>query len=206
MPRKLRHLLREWFRKRFKSTGIADQTHDVSRSAPLDPDDRTNQPRQGSPRGPSTLGPLLVNLGIDFGTALTKICYRDSALEESGIVTFGGRTAEAAMIPSVVSVTPEGTLLLGDAELSAVRIDYLKMRLASLDLPVGSWPSPDGVDLSSQPTVAALSSWYLASVIGRCQEWISQHEADRFAGREVVWSANVGVPVEYYDSQETHDL
>lgn len=56
------------------------------------------------------------------------------------------------------------------------------------------------MDLSSGDTVRALSSWYLASVIRRSQDWISKHESERFVGRDVVWTANVGVPVEYCDS------
>jgi hypothetical protein len=41
----------------------------------------------------------------------------------------------------------------------------------------------------------------LASVIVRSQEWMTIHERDRLKNRVAVWSANVGVPVEHYDSQ-----
>src|SRR5690606_32878345 len=48
--------------------------------------------------------------------------------------------------------------------------------------------------------VRALSAWFLASVISRSQDWIRTHQSDRLKNRNPVWSANVGVPVEHYDS------
>ena len=56
------------------------------------------------------------------------------------------------------------------------------------------------MDLNAPESVKALASWFLASVIAGSEEWLAGNQADRLKGRAVVWSANVGVPVEHYDS------
>ena len=73
------------------------------------------------------------------------------------------------------------------------------MSLAGLSIPA-SLPRVEGIDLSAPDAVAAMASWYLASVIDRSQDWIRKHDVERLEGRDVKWSANVGVPVEYCDS------
>ena len=56
--------------------------------------------------------PLLINLGIDFGTMFTKVCFRDLGMEESQIITFGGNATDDAMVPSVVRIEADGKLSL----------------------------------------------------------------------------------------------
>jgi len=127
------------------------------------------------------------------------VCYRDVGTEESGVVAAG---SAGPLVPSVVAISRTGQLYLGDAAKSLrtpVLVPYLKMRLAGV--PIGdSLPAIDGVDLNAPESVKALASWFLASVIARSEEWIAGNQADRLKGRAVVWSANVGVPVEHYDS------
>ncbi len=159
---------------------------------------------------PSTVGaPLALNLGIDFGTSFTKVAFRDLGTEETGIVTFGATSADRAMVSSVVKVSTMGTLSLGTGDSSTTadaEILYLKMRLADMALPDRPKTMPDhipelcGLNFNSKEGVCALSSWFLATVIVRAQQWVLQHEASRAKGRTIQWSANIGVPVEYYDS------
>jgi len=143
--------------------------------------------------------PVAINLGIDFGTSFTKVCYRDVGTEQSGVVAAG---SSGPLVPSVIAISGRGRLYLGDAAKSLrtpIYVPYLKMRLAGV--PIGhSLSAVDGVDLNAPESVKALASWFLASVIARSQTWIASNQGDRLKGRTVVWSANVGVPVEHYDS------
>ncbi|TXR47500.1 hypothetical protein [Phyllobacterium endophyticum] len=142
-----------------------------------------------------------LNLGIDFGTSFTKVCFRDVGTEESGVVTFGSRTAENAVIPTIVAVDHKGRLYVGDDIPRGVKvtaIPYLKMRLAGE--PIDDTQTVAGYDLKARHVICALTSWFLASVIKRSQAWIDEHEKDRLKNRTPVWSANVGVPVEHFDS------
>lgn len=145
------------------------------------------------------LRPVAINLGIDFGTSFTKVCYRDVGTEESGVVAVGSADP---LVQSDVVISKSGKLYLSDAARSLkapVRVPYLKMRLAGV--PIGdNLPTVLGVDLSRIAATKALASWFLASVITRSQAWMATNQADRLKGRVPVWSANVGVPVEHYDS------
>ncbi|RWE54184.1 hypothetical protein [Mesorhizobium sp.] len=143
---------------------------------------------------------VFLNLGIDFGTSFTKVCFRDVGTEDSFLVTFDAISAHDALLPSIVAVDKKGTLYTADqAPRGAVLVPYLKMRLAGS--PIGEdLPVVDGVDLGSREATCALASWFLARVLSRSQEWIRKHERDRLKNRIPVWSANIGVPVEHYDS------
>ncbi len=145
--------------------------------------------------------PLAINLGIDFGTSFTKVCFRDVGTEETGVVTFGGRSIAGALIPSIVSIDRSGAISVGTSGRgsSGVDVRYLKMRLANLTSHDESH-NINGIDLNLDVAARSLSRWYLATVIHRAQDWVLKHEAHRAKGRELQWSANVCVPVEHYDS------
>lgn len=151
-------------------------------------------------RPAATRPPVNINLGIDFGTSFTKVCYRDVGAEQSAVAVLGKHGD--AMLPTVVAVSPQGKLYLGDeapAKSRSTMIPYLKMRLAgeALGEPL---PSLLGYDLNDPKSLRILSSWFLSAVILRSQEWIKKVDEERTRGRSIVWSANVGVPVEQYDS------
>jgi HPt (histidine-containing phosphotransfer) domain-containing protein len=89
---------------------------------------------------------LEINLGIDFGTGFTKVCFRDLASDRSEIVTFtetDEADLEQALLCTKVAILNDGTLLTGltAAEWSQNQkpiqktIEFIKMRLAHLDLP-----------------------------------------------------------------------
>lgn len=144
-----------------------------------------------------------INLGIDFGTSYTKVCFRDVGTEESGVIPFEERNPEGAFIPSEIAVDTGGQLFFGDHVPSGwkvIRVPFLKMRLAEVSLG-HALPIVTGIDLNGRQATCALASWFLASVLRRSQEWIARNERDRMAARRLVWSANLGVPVAYCDSE-----
>lgn len=141
------------------------------------------------------LTPLHLNLGIDFGTSFTKLCYRDAATEISGIVAFSN-SAATSLVPSLVHVDTSGALSIPqDGNQNCER--YLKMRLARLD----TAHPPD--DLHK---IKTLSAWFLATVITNAKCWILEHKSSLTKGRRIHWSANVGVPVAYCDSPSLLDF
>lgn len=149
---------------------------------------------------PNEERPIGINLGIDFGTSFTKACFRDTGAEHSGIIQFNVSGAPQAIIPSVVAIGTDGKLHMGHrAPANAASIRFLKMRLAGV--PVGAdTDAPVGVDLSNDLHCRALSAWFLANVLKESQANVTSTEVERLRNRRVMWSANVGVPVEHYDS------
>lgn len=145
---------------------------------------------------------LAINLGIDFGTSFTKVCYRDIGTEESVVAAIGDELRQT-LLPSIVLISREGFLSLdieGKKQQDSVAVDYLKMRLAGSPIATRTPPSED-LNLNDQTVVKALAAWFLAAVIVRTQNWIDLNEEERLKNRDLVWSANVGVPVEHYDSE-----
>lgn len=130
-----------------------------------------------------------INLGIDFGTSYTKVCYRFLGIEESGIVTFGGTNVDQAIIPSTVNLDSRSRISI-ENDSSQKIYKYLKMDLARLE----------EFDTKLRLEISSVSSWYLAKIINLSRQWIEEKEKERLFKRQPVWSANVGIPVEHYDS------
>ena len=160
---------------------------------------------------------LDINLGIDFGTGYTKVCFRDLARDRSEVVTFaeptqGQLNLAATLMPTRLAILTDGTLLTGltEAEWEAndkpiqKQIDYIKMRLAAIDLrqqdKENDWRLEQIPELDDDTTVESLCAYYLSRVITRSQQWIAQNRPDLFTNQTVRWSVNIGVPVEYCDS------
>jgi hypothetical protein len=155
---------------------------------------------------------LEINLGIDFGTGFTKVCFRDLASDRSEIVTFtetDEADLEQALLCTKVAILKDDTLLTG---LTATEwaeskqpiqktIEFIKMRLAHLDLPEkAEWRLDQVPELDDPETVENICAYFLSTVITRAQEWIQQNRADLFVNQTTRWSLNTGVPVEYCDS------
>jgi predicted nucleic acid-binding Zn-ribbon protein len=155
---------------------------------------------------------LDLNLGIDFGTSFTKVCFRDIARDSSEIVTFTSGQAELdeALLPTKIAILADGTLIAGltTAEWEAFEqpiqtsVQFIKMRLADLDIPqtTDGWRLEHLPELDRADTVENLCAYYLSCVITRAQSWIRNNKPDLVLNQKLEWAANVGVPVEYCDS------
>jgi len=155
---------------------------------------------------------LEINLGIDFGTGFTKVCFRDLASDRSEVVTFSETDTidlEQALLSTNVAILEDGTLLTGltAAEWAQNKqpiqktIEFIKMRLAHLDLPEeAEWRLDQVPELDDPETVENICAYFLSTVITRTQDWIQQNRADLFINQTPRWSLNIGVPVEYCDS------
>jgi hypothetical protein len=186
---------------RDRFTGKSRAAAHAEDSQPAAPAAIRRPPPADLPARPAKAETVAINLGIDFGTSFTKVCFRDVGTEESSVVPFETSPA-GAFIPTVVAIDTTGRLSLGDQiphRVSVTRVPYLKMRLAGLHLG-DDLGTVSGVELGSAAAARALSSWFLASVLRRSQEWIGRNEGARLKNRTPVWSANIGVPVEYCDS------
>jgi hypothetical protein len=187
-----KRLTRLWARLTRIETSTVEGRPDVSPTGAL--------ARADSNAPVDTRQTISINLGIDFGTSFTKVCFRDVGAERSGVVTFDSSSLEGALIPSVVSVDASGKLYL-DAKPRNQRflVRYLKMRLAGVPL-YGGLPEIEGVQPEDSLVCRALASWFLATVVVHSRTWLENDRRDHFRNRRIIWSANVGVPVEHYDS------
>jgi len=188
------------------SRGIAEST------ALILPAPQVSQSPPPPPAEDEGLEELHLNLGIDFGTSFTKVCFRDVARNRSEIVTFVEDAAdlEESLLPTQVGILPDGTLVAGltasewKAYQSKVEttIEFIKMRLAGLDLAQQkeSWRLDQLPKLDQPEMVENLCIYYLSRVINRTQSWIRRNKPELIVNQRIEWSANVGVPVAYCDS------
>lgn len=156
--------------------------------------------------------PVDINLGIDFGSRYTKVCYRDIAQEMSKVVTFseGKPSIDDTLIPSSILVRSDDflyhPLTMKESKerysSSDKCIDGIKVRLARIHSrdAYKSWGLSPVPLIQTPEDIQAICAYYLAGVINKSKKWIASMESESFRGRIVRWSANVGVPVEYYDS------
>jgi molecular chaperone DnaK (HSP70) len=166
--------------------------------------------------------PLDLNLGIDFGTQFTKVCIRDTALERSWVVTFANTDNHInttllndALLPTQVCIDSNGILSAGLTQSEwqqqtqdfSIIIDYIKMRLANLDLveegkvyPSNYLEQFHGNDLNSPENLENICAYYLSRVILKAKKWFCEHHADLVKNQNISWAVNIGVPVKYYDS------
>lgn len=144
---------------------------------------------------------IFINLGIDFGTRFTKVCARS---EEVGTVVcdFSAKGTEGALLPSALALAMDGTLAVPEAGHEPdpdLSIGYLKMALAErARLRVGR--SIRGYLHEEEGVVRGLATFYLSEVMRRARAWVETEWARTIGGREVIWSANVGLPVEHFDA------
>ena len=140
--------------------------------------------------------PLDLNLGIDFGTQFTKVCIRDTALERSWVVTFANTENHTnttllndALLPTKVCIDSNGILSAGLTQSEwqqqtqdfSIIIDYIKMRLANLDLveegkvyPSNYLEQFHGNDLNSSENLENICAYYLSRVILKAKKWFCE--------------------------------
>lgn len=161
---------------------------------------------------------LNLNLGIDFGTSFTKVCVRDTDRNSSWLVTFSNSRSllDEALVPTKLAICSDGQLLAGltqsewqeQTNTIQVSIDFIKMRLAHIDLSsegqgyhLDCLQNFQGIDLNADESIENLCAYYLSSIILKAKSWIIRNNADLVKNQIISWSANVGVPVKYSDSK-----
>ena len=146
---------------------------------------------------------VLINLGVDFGTRFTKVCARSEGIGTT-VVDFGGTGLDGMLTQSAIVLEDGGKISVpspGAPDVSENRIAYLKMALADRgDLDVKAEPKRKPKE--SKYLEQALSGVFIAEVVRRSKEWILDSWKDEIGGREVTWSANVGLPVEHFEKDD----
>lgn len=197
----------QWIRRHLQRPHPVSQITRSPRATPAVP--------AASPPSPSARPPrrdLALHLGIDFGTRYTKVCFRDRGRDRSEVVTFTNEqaSAENALLRSYVALQGDRIVTgLTDyewghrrREAGTVDIDFLKMRLAHLDLSPadGDWQLASIAQCDSHDRLEAVAAFFLARVIDRSCRWIGEARQDLLIGRSPQWSFSIGVPVKYAHS------
>ncbi len=137
-----------------------------------------------------------VIIGLDFGTACTKVTVRDDALGEVYAVPFGDLAYEGHpyLIATRIYADRDGCL---DLQRGAIRVDDLKIKL----LAGASNRLLSSNETNADASALDICTGYLALVIREALHWyLSEHET-QYRDFRVIWQVNIGVPSRSYDNE-----
>lgn len=140
---------------------------------------------------------ITIHLGIDFGTSYTKVCFRQLETEETEVIYLNngdkfGFIESAVKLDGLKIITPFDENW-GDSSKQIIKIDNLKMIL--LD------KSFTEVNYSAEK-MKTIVIFFLAKVIQQVRLSFIEQQAELCFNKMIKWSASIGVPVKYFDSDE----
>ena len=155
-----------------------------------------------------------INLGIDFGTSYTKVCIwsdSDTILNKPETINLGGEYPNEGMLPDgvyrygsddLVSITKPNDTNLKGSYYRGVKVLLKRKSKEKIDQIEGENINQTYNTEFSLEEIENLCAYYLAQVINKSiNKAKSQLEEDKvLAELTPKWTANIGVPVEYYDS------
>jgi hypothetical protein len=154
-------------------------------------------PSDASRTKQTSRAPVDLVIGLDFGTAATKVVIRSPYLpgQRAAAVSFGelGHTSSAYLLPSRVRVCPDGRLSLrGD-----IAGDWAHDLKVPLLQPVSSALE----ETSNRPDATWQAVGYLALTLREARARILIADRDIYARFEPRWALNLGIPSAGYDDE-----
>ncbi len=129
-------------------------------------------------------------IGLDFGTAFTKVVIGETRVSYAVPFSFPCSGDGEYLLPGVLSVGQDGECYLGENSGAIRRVSDLKMRLLQGDFSV-----------SCQAEIAA----FLALVFRYCRAWLLNEHRKTYEDRYLDWYINVGLPTDsYHDERLTN--
>lgn len=135
---------------------------------------------------------LPVRVGIDFGTAYSKVAVQ--ALDKVFFIDWSGVRKNAApyLLPGELCRVDSGTLLLGRAYGSSDVFSNLKLPFLG----------DNGGDNEQQAAATA----FLALVIRYARAWLYHTQSSIVRGRQLAWTLNVGCPTNSWSSNAVRNV
>ncbi len=135
-------------------------------------------------------------IGLDFGTAATKVVVRSPYLrgQRSRAISFEqlGHKSSPYLLPTRLRVAHDGSIHLG-GNLPGVWQTNLKVALLDRE------KSQNGAKENSDPL--SMASAYLALVMREARERYLRAEQEIYRRFDIRWAVNVGIPSSGYDDQ-----
>ena len=139
-------------------------------------------------------------IGLDLGTACTKVIIGDDVLRSAYAVPFGGLAYEGHpyLIATRVSAMPEGTLSLKAGEFS---VTDLKIKLLGDPRQSVLADSKSGLEATALDVCVG----YLALVLREVLAWFLDAHADTYRNARLAWQLNIGLPSRSYDDKRRQE-
>ena len=147
----------------------------------------TSQSEREIPRSKPEKKPIELTIGLDFGTAFTKVVIGEQ--RKSYAIPFQTPTnlANQFLLPCEFSIDADGACSLGVSENARRVIGNLKMRLIERDF--------------SHESVIEIGI-FLGLVIRHSRDWLLNNEQNVYRNRLPDWYINIGLPTDSYHDEE----
>ena len=163
--------------------------------------------RPPRPRGADTQflkrsgqGDVELVIGLDFGTSCTKVVIQDIARQVGYAVPFAPdmQSSGTCLLPTAVKLDAEQNFsLFGEGK----EFRGLKEHVMSL-----AFPASDTIGRGKRKDLLPHVYAYLALVFREVRAWLMEEHEDKFAGREILWRVNVGLPASRFDQRHMNEL
>jgi len=130
---------------------------------------------------PASKGKRRLIIGLDFGTAFTKVVIGESRVHYGVAFPSAKGSANPYLLPGAFYQTSGGICSLRKTEGSAMQFDHFKMRLLEGD-----------TSLASKRETAT----FLALVFHECRSWLMDQHGNTYRGYDIDWYVNAGLPTE----------
>lgn len=132
---------------------------------------------------------LLVNIGLDFGSSTTKVCYRlqGDRVDKKSAVTFsrGNISPDGLLRNSEIYVSGDLKYMGWKKFSDCKSILFLKTSLIDNHL-----------QTEKCEMIKAMCAYYLASVLALSKQYIERTEAKLLELKKVLWIVNFGLPID----------
>ncbi len=136
-------------------------------------------------------------IGLDFGTACTKVIIRDHSIQKAYAVPFGKLAYDGHpyLIPTRVFAEKDGRMSLegGDAALTDLKINLL----GSAEQIVLS-----DKESATEATALDVCTGYLALVLREVVSWFLNTHKNVYRNTYFIWQLNIGMPSRSYDDKQ----
>ena len=155
------------------------------------PDSSTTKSKPASQAIPKPKSKLAITIGLDFGTAFTKVVIGESRVHYAVPLAEHVQNQNEYLLPCILSIDGSGICHLGKHPAAVHKIDDLKMRILNGDC-----------SRSIQIEIAA----FLALVLRRSRAWLQEEHTNVYKDRIPDWFINVGLPTDSFHDKELSNI
>jgi hypothetical protein len=144
---------------------------------------------------------ISINMGIDFGTSYTKICFSDR-IDAFYFVKFEGEEYKQ----SIIYFDYKNEILHYRKPLKEDNIEKIEyFKYSMIDDSLTGSKKLSSLKLNVKPPEILCSLFFLVCIIDESKEYVRNHFMKSLGNIEIEWSITMGVPIEKYEN-ENHQL
>ena len=166
------------FLKPKKSVGATPVEKPIDTESTIEP--ATDKPTEDAP-------PLLITIGLDFGTAFTKVVVNGAGQKYGIPIRENKNGIDKYLLPTCIYENSFGDFALEES--TEYRLAHSDLKMNILD---------ENLTADTEQRIV----FYIAQVLRKTRDWVLDEKRDVFGGNRLEWEVNIGLPTEKYADDE----